>query len=85
MKTKFTKFNIQTNNEISQIDNSLNLPTNILDTQNDNQNCKTIIRNESQEKENFWIPLPYIGNISNKIGGYLRKKLNWKITYTPEI
>lgn len=35
---------------------------------------------EEKEKDEFWVPLPYIGNTSNKVGGYLRRKMKWKVT-----
>lgn len=38
---------------------------------------------KQDEKEEFWVPIPYIGNISNKVGGYLRRKLKWKVAFTP--
>ena len=51
----------------------------------DTSNNTNMITNESQdqEKEEPWIAIPYVGNLSNKIAGILRRKLKWKITFTP--
>lgn len=73
--------NIQTTsdipNSIANI-NQLAIPNNI-------QNSISDVLDENEEEKEFWVPLPYIGNVSNKVGGYLRNKLNWKVTFTPGV
>lgn len=82
-----SKFSLQTNP-----DTTTNLPTlnctqisNGLTTDpiQTSLNINNHPSNIESEKEDFWVPLPYIGNISNKVGGYLRRKLKWKVTFTP--
>lgn len=95
MTTKFTNNQNQTRNEITQTDIPQNSNSSITTNQNiivansnNNQNSFMIVQNKSQEvreKEDFWVPLPYVGNISNKVGGYLRRKLKWKVTFTPGV
>lgn len=41
-------------------------------------------KSKEEEKEKHWVPLPYIGNIFNKVGGFLKNRLKWKVTFTPE-
>lgn len=50
---------------------------------NENTNILQIINPKKEEKEPPWVAIPYVGNLSNKIAGILRRKLNWKITFTP--
>lgn len=75
MRTKFT--NNQNNNPVQ------NSPTQITNQEN-NRNL-IINQPKEDEKEEHWVPLPYIGNISNKVGGFLRNRLKWKVTFTPGI
>lgn len=37
------------------------------------------------ETEARWAAIPYAGNLSNKIAGVLRRKLKWKVTFTPGV
>lgn len=86
MRSKLTS-----SNEISNTNpnsNSENIISNInRQTTPSQQNSinSNAIQNDGQEeeKDEFWVPLPYIGNISNKVGGYLRRKMKWKVTFTP--
>lgn len=79
------KFTIQTDQ------NSTENPITENNLQNSNRQTTSPIQNSTninnqlvdEEKEDFWVALPYIGNISNKVGGYLRRKMKWKITFTP--
>ena len=40
---------------------------------------------EKETEDITWVAIPYVGNLSNKIAGVLRRKLKWKITFTPGI
>ena len=40
---------------------------------------------EKETEDIPWVAIPYVGNLSNKIAGVLRRKLKWKITFTPGI
>lgn len=92
MRTKFT--NSKKPNSQNQYVNFPNIQNNSLD-QNpltnslrfNTENDQNSVTNQSNEegKEEHWVPLPYIGNISNKVGGFLRNKLKWKVTFTPGI
>lgn len=82
-------FHLKTNltNTIQQI-NIENQYSNVNTIQitNQEQNLASIVPIENEEKkEEFWVPIPYIGNASNKVAGYLRNRLNWKVTFTPGV
>ena len=38
---------------------------------------------EKTEEKERWVPIPFMGEMSNNIAGLLRRKLLWKITFTP--
>ena len=93
MEIKFRNNNNQTNHQITPIANNIQntnqdiitIQNNQLTIPNNIQNSVSIISNEIEEKEEFWVPLPYIGNVSNKVCGYLRNKLKWKVIFTPGV
>ena len=90
MKTKINE-PTENQNPIIQITNTTNQGIQNSNSQIQNQNNfitrrsqnSIIAEQKEKEKEEFWVPIPYIGNISNKVGGYLRRKLKWKVTFTP--
>lgn len=89
-----TKFNNDSTTNTHNQNPYENPPNNNLN-QNNLVNSQTIIpenmqtsttnQPENNEKEEHWVPLPYIGNISNKVGGFLRRRLKWNVTFTPGI
>ena len=92
MTVKFTSNQNPRRNEIHIPQNSNSNNTTdqniIVNNSNNNQNSFATVQNENQgvpEKEDFWVTLPYVGNISNKVGGYLRRRLQWKGTFTPGV
>lgn len=54
---------------------------------NNSTEIYSLINNEIQptRQEEHWVPLSYIGNISNKVGSYLHCKLKWKLIFTPGV
>jgi len=53
------------------------------------QNLSQLISEQEQaneekvEEKERWVPIPFMGLLSNKITGLLRRKMKWKITFTP--
>jgi len=49
------------------------------------QQLSQAIKKEAEEKDEkeSWVPIPFMGDISNRIAALLRKRLKWKITFLP--